>query len=53
MDTCPTIKIKPSHPSQGDFVEINEEDFDPKVHRPFAEEAEAAKPARKDKRKAH
>jgi hypothetical protein len=25
---CATIKIKPSHSSQGDFVEINAEDFD-------------------------
>lgn len=25
---CPTVKIKPSHPSQGAFVEINESDFD-------------------------
>ncbi|RKG37886.1 HeH/LEM domain-containing protein [Acinetobacter sp. WCHAc060007] len=27
-----TIKIKPSSPDQGDFVVINESDFDPKVH---------------------
>ncbi|MBT2333618.1 hypothetical protein J7E49_06835 [Variovorax paradoxus] len=27
-----TIKIKPSHESQGDFVLINEEDFDPSKH---------------------
>lgn len=26
------VKIKPSHPSQGDYVLINEEDFDSKVH---------------------
>lgn len=30
-----TIKIKPSHPSQGDFVLINEDDFDPAVHQPL------------------
>lgn len=27
-----TIKIKPSSPDQGEFVVINESDFDPKVH---------------------
>ena len=27
-----TLKIKPSHESQGDFVVINEEDFNPEVH---------------------
>lgn len=32
MDICPTVKIKPSHKSQGAYVEINEADFDPKVH---------------------
>ena len=31
-DTVPTVKILPSHESQGDFVEINEADYDPKVH---------------------
>ncbi len=34
---CETIKIKPSHKSQGDFVEINKEDFDPKLHEKFEE----------------
>lgn len=29
---CPTVRIKPSHPSQGDHVVINAADFDPKVH---------------------
>lgn len=32
MSACPVVRIKPSHPSQGDFVEINESDFDPAVH---------------------
>lgn len=27
-----TVKVKPSHPSQGDHVLVNEEDFDPAVH---------------------
>lgn len=35
---CPTVKIKSSHPkSQGDFVEINKSDFDPKKHELFVE----------------
>lgn len=34
-DTCETMRIKPSHESQGEFVEINVEDFDPKVHEPL------------------
>lgn len=32
MQTCPTIRVKPWGKGQGDFVEINESDFDPKVH---------------------
>lgn len=32
MAACPVVKIKPSHPSQGAFVEINEEDFDATKH---------------------
>jgi hypothetical protein len=31
-DIIPTIKVKPWGDGQGDFVEINESDFDPKVH---------------------
>ncbi len=27
-DVCPTVRILPAHPSQGDFVEINASDFD-------------------------
>lgn len=42
--TLPTVKIKPSHPSQGEFVEINEKDFDAKKHELF-EEGEAVAPA--------
>lgn len=29
---CPIVRIMPSHPSQGAFVEINESDFDPAKH---------------------
>lgn len=32
MSVVPVIRIMPSHPSQGDFVEINETDFDPAKH---------------------
>lgn len=31
----PTIKVKPWGPDQGDFVVINEADFDPAVHTRF------------------
>lgn len=46
--TCPTIKIKSSDPkTQGDFVEINESDFDPKKHELFVEgSAPAPKPVK-------
>lgn len=30
-----TIKIKPSHPSQGDYVVIEESEFDPEKHQKF------------------
>lgn len=41
--TVPTVRIKSTHPkSQGDFVEINEKDFDPKKHEMF-DEADAPK----------
>lgn len=39
MDIVPTVKVKPWGKDQGDFVEINEEDFDPKVHKAFEEES--------------
>lgn len=32
-----TLKIKSSHPSQGDFVVINEEDFDASKHVKYGE----------------
>lgn len=32
MDTCTTMKVKPWGKNQGEFVEINAEDFDPKIH---------------------
>jgi hypothetical protein len=35
VDEIPTIKVKPQSAEQGDFVLINEADFDPKVHERF------------------
>lgn len=32
MSTCRTVKVKPWGTGQGEFVEINEKDFDPAVH---------------------
>lgn len=31
----PTVRVMPTHPSQGEWVEINESDFDPAVHTLF------------------
>jgi hypothetical protein len=31
-DTCKTVKVKPWHASQGAFVEINADDYDPQTH---------------------
>ena len=48
-----TMKVKPWHQSQGDFVVIDADQFDPDFHEKFEEpaaeatEAEATKPARK------
>lgn len=42
---CKTIRIKSTHPkSQGDFVEINESDFDKKIHELYEEVSEPVKP---------
>ena len=35
MDRCETIKVKPWGKDQGEFVILNAEDFDPKVHTAF------------------
>jgi len=32
-----TVKIKPSHESQGDFVIINKDDFNPEIHEMYIE----------------
>jgi len=46
--TCKTVKIKSSHAaSQGDFIEINETDFDKSKHELFEEgDAPAPKPVK-------
>jgi hypothetical protein len=37
-----TVKIKPSHESQGDHVVINKADFDPEKHELLVRDADAA-----------
>lgn len=37
MSAIKTIKVTPWGAGQGDFVEINESDFDEKKHQPFVE----------------
>jgi hypothetical protein len=48
---CPTVKIKATDPEQGEFVVINEADFDPKKQtlyvEPVADEEPAADKANK------
>lgn len=51
-DIIPTIKVKPWGEGQGEFVEINADDFDPAVHKlhdehPAPKKAEKAHPAPK------
>lgn len=45
MDICTTVKVKPWGDDQGDYVLINEGDFDPAVHELFGAPAAAAKTA--------
>ena len=44
-ETVQTIKVKPTDPEQGEYVVINEADFDPAVHERF--EVVASKRGRK------
>lgn len=44
-ETVKTVRIMPSHVSQGAFVEINESDFDPKKHKLFEKNMTAPIPA--------
>lgn len=32
LNACPVVRVKSWHPSQGDFVEINESDFNPEKY---------------------
>lgn len=41
MQEVETVKIQAEHESQGEFVIINKDDFDPKVHKEYGA---AAKP---------
>lgn len=49
-DQLPVLKVKPWAPSQGEFVHINEADFDPDVHELFDTPTDA-QPATEPKRK--
>lgn len=40
-----TVKIKPSHKSQGEYVLIEESDFDPKIHE-LLDKPKAEKPVK-------
>jgi hypothetical protein len=55
-EACPVLRVKSTHPSQGDWVEINAADYDPARHSlfdpagaPAAEPSDAAEPPRKGK----
>lgn len=47
MNICPVIKVLPWSEDQGEFVEINADDFDPELHQRFEEEEPAPAPAKK------
>jgi hypothetical protein len=59
MDRCETMKVKPWGKDQGEFVEINAEDFDPAKHEEYsvgqgaasAPAAAPVKPSGKGKRR--
>ena len=42
-----TVRIKPTHESQGDFVIINKDDFNPEIHELYVEISEPVKAAKK------
>lgn len=37
MQSIETVRVMPTHPSQGEWVVINATDFDPAVHRLYEE----------------
>jgi hypothetical protein len=52
--TAATVRVMPTHPSQGEWVTINASDFDPAVHQLYgtAPEPDASpKPAEMPKRR--
>lgn len=52
-ETVKTVKIVSSHKaSQGDFVEINASDFDPKIHELFEAEDKPKKLSAKEQKAA-
>lgn len=43
------MKIKSTHPeSQGDFVEINDEDFNPEIHQEYEVDKKRGRPKKKE-----
>lgn len=46
----PTVKVMPSSPSQGDYVVIEESDFEGEIHELYVEPNEAA-PEKENKNK--
>jgi hypothetical protein len=55
VDRCETIRVNPWGEDQGDFVEINAEDFDPAIHTKFGEkpaQPDSPKPAKRRAKKA-
>jgi hypothetical protein len=46
----PTVRVMPTHQSQGEWVEINESDFDPTVHTLYEPDAPQQEPEPAKKR---
>lgn len=42
-----TMKVKPWHESQGEYVLINVEDFDPEKHKPLDDVAAESEPPKR------
>lgn len=45
-----TVKVKSWHESQGEFVVINAEDFDPAIHEKWEEKPEEVKRQRRSRK---
>lgn len=51
MNTCPVVRIVwHANAEYGGFVEINESDFDPKIHTLFVEDQQAVEPKRRGRK---